>query len=76
MILKIHHSTRYTYDQPVPYALQQLRVTPKTKNTQKVHKWDVSVSGGAKMLQFDDHHENIVDLISCEENTTEVTVLL
>ena len=26
------------------------------------------------MLIFHDHHENIVDLISCEENTTEVTV--
>ena len=75
MILKIHHSTRYTYDQPVPYALQQLRVTPKTKNTQKIHKWDVSVSGGAKMLQFDDHHENTVELISCDENTTEITIL-
>ena len=74
MILKIHHSTRYTYDQPVPYALQQVRVTPQTRGTQKVHEWKISVQGGDKMLSFHDHHENIVDLISCEENTTEVTV--
>ena len=25
------------------------------------------------MLQFDDHHENTVELISCDENTTEIT---
>ena len=74
MILKIHHSTRYTYDHPVPYALQQVRVTPQTRGTQKVHEWKISVQGGDKMLSFHDHHENIVDLISCEENTTEVTV--
>ena len=74
MILKIHHSTRYTYDQPVPYALQQVRVTPQTSGTQKVHEWKISIQGGEKMLSFHDHHENIVDLISCEENTTEVTV--
>ena len=74
MILKIHHSTRYTYDHPVPYALQQVRVTPQTKNTQKVHDWKISIQGGDKMLSFHDHHENIVNLISCEENTTEVTV--
>ena len=27
------------------------------------------------MLQFDDHHENTVELISCDENTTEITIL-
>ncbi len=27
------------------------------------------------MLQFDDHHENTVELISCDENTKEITIL-
>ena len=52
MILKIHHSTRYTYDQPVPYALQQVRVTPQTRGTQKVHEWDISVQGRGQDAHF------------------------
>ena len=60
MILKIHHSTRYTYDQPVPYALQQVRVTPQTRGTQKVHDWKISIQGGDKM-----RHRGGADLAEC-----------
>lgn len=75
MILRIRHQTRYTYDQPVPYALQQLRLTPKSGNGQKVLQWDISVTGGAKELRFEDQHRNMVDLISHDAGTTSLEIL-
>ena len=74
MILSIQHTTRYTYDSPVPYALQQLRVTPLSRDGQNVQDWNVLVKGGDRILGFDDQHGNAVDLIAFHHNTTEITV--
>ncbi|MCV2887381.1 transglutaminase family protein [Ruegeria aquimaris] len=74
MRLSISHTTRYAYDQPVPYALQQLRVTPKSGHGQTVHNWTVTVEGGQKEASFEDQHHNIVDLISFTPGTTEIAV--
>jgi transglutaminase-like putative cysteine protease len=74
MRLSITHATRYTYDQPVPYALQQLRLTPKSHGAQKVLRWSTEVEGGKKELTFEDSHRNTVDLISFDAGTQGVTV--
>ena len=74
MRLSISHTTRYAYDQPVPYALQQLRVTPKSGHGQTVHNWTVTVEGGQKEASFEDQHHNIVELISFAPGTTQIAV--
>jgi transglutaminase-like putative cysteine protease len=74
MRLKISHATRYAYDQPVHYALQQLRLTPKSHGAQSVLSWTTRVEGGKKELTFDDSHRNTVDLISFDAGTQSVTV--
>ena len=74
MRLKITHTTAYRYDAPVSYALQQIRLTPKTHGAQKVLSWTTSVTGGQKELSFEDCHRNRVDLISFTPGTTEITV--
>jgi transglutaminase-like putative cysteine protease len=74
MRLSITHATRYNYDQPVPYALQQLRLTPKSHGAQKVIHWTTTVEGGKKELTFEDSHRNTVDLISFDAGTQAVTV--
>jgi transglutaminase-like putative cysteine protease len=74
MRLKISHTTAYRYDTPVPYALQQVRLTPKTHGAQKVLSWDTTVEGGQKELSFEDSHRNRVDLISFAPGTTAITV--
>ena len=40
MLLRVNHISRYRYDQPVIYALQQLRLTPKERAGQKILNWD------------------------------------
>lgn len=74
MKLKIAHSTRYRFDTPVNYGLQQLRKTPKTSHQQWVLNWSTKVKGARKELSFEDHHHNIVELISLERDATEVVV--
>ena len=74
MRLKIFHTTRYRFDEPVTFALQQLRKTPKSTPQQQVLSWTTQVSGGCKELSFEDHHHNVTELISFDRNTTELEI--
>jgi len=74
MQLKIEHQTKYSYDAPVSFGLQQLRLTPRTGPTQKVEKWEVSVEGGKIETSFSDQHGNDVQLVSFEPFVTEFSV--
>ncbi|GKY86543.1 transglutaminase family protein [Sinisalibacter aestuarii] len=74
MRLKISHTTRYVFDHPVSYGLQQLRKTPKSTHQQTVLHWTTRVEGGRKELSFEDHHHNTVELLSFEKGATELVV--
>lgn len=74
MRLKISHLTTYDYDKPVPYGLQQLRLTPKSHPFQRVIDWTTRVTGGRKEVSFEDHHRNRVELISFAPGATRITV--
>lgn len=73
MELHVRHTTTYRYDEPVPYGLQQLRMTPTDCAMQRVVDWDVEVGGGRIEVAFDDHHANRVLLVLLDADTTEVT---
>lgn len=64
MQLTISHVTEYHYDQPVPFGLQELRLTPRSSDRQQMRVWDVAVEGGDTEVSFTDHHGNRVHLIS------------
>lgn len=72
--LRIRHHTRYCFDNPVIYGLQQLRKTPKSSHQQRVIDWSTSVEGGRKELSFEDHNNNTVELISFEKEVQELVV--
>lgn len=74
MRLTIRHSTRYNFDHPVSYGLQQLRKTPKNSHQQTVWKWTTRVEGGRKELSFEDHHNNVVELVGFDRDATELVV--
>ncbi len=74
MRLFIRHHTQYRYAQPVSYALQQLRLTPKDRASQHVESWDVTVTGGTKQAAFQDEHANHVDLVSMDAGHSELTI--
>ena len=70
MRLKIRHNTQYTYERPVTYGLQQLRLTPKNDHNQRVLDWTITIEGGQKELAFQDHNANHVDLIGFSATAT------
>ncbi|MCE8007651.1 transglutaminase family protein [Aestuariivita sp.] len=74
MQLKISHTTSYHYDAPVPYALQQLRLRPKSRPDQIVRSWEVKIDGGQRQVSFEDEHANTVELISFDPGVSEITV--
>lgn len=74
MRLSIRHATKYTYDAPVSYGLQQVRLTPTNSNHQTVHNWTVAVTGGTKELTFEDHYQNQTILVRADKGATEVSV--
>ncbi|MEQ9261368.1 MAG: transglutaminase family protein [Roseovarius sp.] len=74
MRLAITHTTTYRFDAPVAFGLQQLRKTPKSTHHQQVMDWVTEVKGGKKELNFEDHHNNVVELLSIAPGAQELTV--
>ncbi len=74
MRLKISHLTKYEYDRPIHYALQQVRLTPKSLASQHVVTWAVTVEGGCKELEFTDQHANLVTLTSLDEDQSAMSI--
>lgn len=74
MRLKISHTTRYDYRDPVPYGLQQVRLRPDTSATQTVSRWTVAIDGGREEVVFRDQHQNLVDLISVDPDARTVSI--
>lgn len=75
MRLKIHHTTRYSFAEPVRFGLQQIRKTPKSAHHQHVVEWRTTVTGGSKELSYEDHHKNVVELISFDQDTETLDVI-
>lgn len=64
MRLKISHRTLYSYDAPVSYALQRVRLTPLNGHMQAVLSWSVLVEGSTEEVRFTDHFGNDTRLLS------------
>jgi transglutaminase-like putative cysteine protease len=74
MRLTISHTTRYSYETPSAYGLQQLRLTPPTRNGQKVEQWMLNVDGGVKEAEFLDQHDNLVTLVNMAPDRRDILV--
>jgi transglutaminase-like putative cysteine protease len=75
MRLKISHTTEYVYDEPVPYSLQRLRLTPLGGPTQNVIDWSVTIDGARIETGYLDQFGNRTELVSAEgaEHTIRIT---
>ena len=75
MRLRIHHQTNYDYDTPVQYALQQLRLRPKSGHGQNILDWKLTIEGGQLELEFEDQHHNHVDLVGIDPGHHQVRIV-
>lgn len=64
MRLKVLHRTTYTYEKPLSYGLEEIRLTPKSSHGQKVLSWKTEIEGGTSEVEFEDQNMNRVTLIS------------
>lgn len=74
MLVSISHTTRYTYDRPVDYALQQIRLTPQSNSQQDVLSWHLSVDGGKLETSYIDFNGTQVHLVSVDRGGQNVSI--
>lgn len=64
MRLRISHRTEYAYVSPINYALQRIRLLPRSGPTQQVLSWDIKVEGAREEVRYSDHFANDTRLLS------------
>ena len=74
MQLHIRHETRYRYDRPVKYSVQNLRLTPRRDPGQRALDWSVTAPG--RRLEQVDAHGNISHLLTIEEPHREISIVV
>ncbi len=74
MRLTITHTTSYSYDTPVKYALQKVRLRPPPGDLQDIVAWDLTITGGKIETSYRDHYGNHVDLVSADIGTQQLAI--
>src|SRR5947209_14025849 len=52
--LRVHHVTRYTYDQPVARSIHRLHLRPMTDWRQRVVSHTLSIAPDAPLVEYED----------------------
>lgn len=76
MRLKIKHETTYTYRQPVRSAVQLLRMTPRSSDSQFVRQWRVTVDADARLDRGEDAFGNITHLAFIDGPYEKLSILI
>lgn len=74
MLISIRHVTRYSYAQPVAYAIQSLRLTPASFKGQRVVDWQIDMPGFGPPMEFRDGFGNVVHLATTSTAHSEVVI--
>jgi len=74
MRLKISHRTEYSYDVPLGYALQRVRLTPQNGAGQKILSWEIRIEGAKEEVRYVDGFGNETRLLSVERNQQSVVI--
>jgi transglutaminase-like putative cysteine protease len=74
VLLSISHTSTYRYDRPVDYAVQRLRLWPRSSAIQAVRDWKVDVVGASSELAYDDAFANRTELLRALPGTSEIVI--
>ena len=74
MHLTITHTTRYSYETPVHYALQKIRLIPRDTPQQRINDWKVQITGGNREVIYHDQHGNVTELMQIDPGASEVSI--
>jgi transglutaminase-like putative cysteine protease len=74
MQLRILHRTAYTYEEPVKYTAQALRLTPRREGSQRTLSWTIHAPG--RRVEQLDAHGNITHLLTLEEPHRDMSIVV
>jgi transglutaminase-like putative cysteine protease len=74
MQLRILHRTAYTYQEPVKYTAQALRLTPRREGSQRTLSWSIHAPG--RRTEQLDAHGNITHLLTLEEPHRDMSIVV
>jgi transglutaminase-like putative cysteine protease len=72
MKLRIVHETRYSYDSPVRYSAQYLRLTPRDTARQRVISWELETPG--QPVRTQDGFGNILHVLTLDKPVSEIVI--
>ncbi len=75
MRLKISHRTEYAYTSPNNYALQRIRLTPRSCETQRVLSWSIKVDGAQEEVRYNDQFGNDTRLLSAHGAAHNIAII-
>ncbi len=77
MLISIHHRTLYHYDRPFNHAIQTLRLTPPSGESQTIRSWKIKCPGIERAAEYQDAIGNVVHLVTPpgETNGLEIEAL-
>lgn len=74
MRIRIDYETRYSYSRPARFIVQNLRVTPRSTESQQVREWRIETDVDTKLRRAEDSFGNIVHTLYTERPTERLTV--
>jgi len=75
MHIGIAHTLRYTFDAPLPQALQRLRLRPLSNPGQTVGRWELLANDRQPELSYIDGFGNHVDLVRRPNDDPEIVIV-
>ena len=74
MRIAISHTTHYQFDGKARHGLQRLRLSPRSSSVQTVVDWSMAVEGAAVEVSYEDHNQNLTQLVSFGPGTSEIVL--
>lgn len=75
MFYAIRHFTQYRYSRPVQQSVMEIRMQPRSENTQRCFTFQLSVSPRAQITSFTDHLGNIVHHFDIPAHHRQLTIV-
>ncbi|MBV8552535.1 MAG: transglutaminase family protein [Acidobacteriaceae bacterium] len=75
MFYAIRHFTRYRYSRPVWQSVMEVRMQPRSENTQRCFTFQLSVGPRARISSYTDHCGNIIHHFDIPERHEQLTII-
>ena len=72
MRLAVDHETHYTYESPLRFSTQYLRLMPRDSARQKVVEWRIEAP--ARCVQTQDGYGNVLHVLTIDQPTSEIRI--